>query len=75
MLGFRWSEKAKITSKFGKIFLSAFSDFLPFYIQWKLANEIYQSFKIYKRFDKEREKQLCSSQWEEKNEEKLDFVL
>ena len=34
-LGFRWSKKVKITLKlyvFGKIFLSAFSSFLHFYI-------------------------------------------
>ena len=40
-----------------------------------LPMKSYQFFKIYKHFDKEREKQLRSSQWENKNWEKLDFAL
>ena len=35
----------------------------------------YQFFKICQRFDKEREKNLYSSQWEKKNCKKLDFFI
>ena len=58
---FKWFKKAKImleTIGFDKIFLSVFSNFLHFYIQWKLADEILSIFQNCKRFDKEREKTL-----------------
>ena len=35
----------------------------------------YQFFKMYKSFNKERKNHSYSSQWEDKNLEKMDFVL
>ena len=34
----------------------------------------YQFLKIYKRFAYQRKKHSCSSQWEKKNWEKMDFL-
>ena len=48
ILGFSWSKKAKITLEteaFGETFLLVFSNFLHFYIQWKLTNEILSVFQ------------------------------
>ena len=59
ILGFRWSEKAKITLEtkaFGETFLSVFSNFLHFMYNESLAMKSYQFFKIFKRFSKKGEK-------------------
>ena len=73
ILGFRWSKKAKIiletVSFWSNISISIFK-FSPFFYTMKS----YQFFKSYKRFDKERKKHPYSSQWENKNWEKMDSV-
>ena len=58
-----------------KYFYQIFQIFSIFMYNESLPMKSYQFFKIYKHFDKEREKQLRSSQWENKNWEKLDFAL
>ena len=58
-----------------KYFYHHFQIFSIFIYNESLPMKSYQFFKICKCFDKEREKHLCSSQWEKKNWEKLDFVL
>ena len=91
MLGFRWSKKAKITlgcmSFFNKIFLniSNISKFSLFTSSESLPNKSYQFFKVWKCFDKEREKTLIQQLMRKeklrkvrlcfKNWEKLRFVL
>ena len=85
ILGFRWSKKAKITletiSFYRNISFSIFRYFFQYFQVFSIfiCNESlqiksYQFFKIYKRFYKKREKHSYSSQWEQKNWEKLDFV-
>ena len=57
ILSFRWSKKAKITLETINSWRSI-SNFLHFYMQWKLADKILSILQIFKRFDKEREKAL-----------------
>ena len=50
ILDFRWSKKDKVMLEaiykfFGKMFLSIFPNFPHFYIQWKLAYEIFSIFQ------------------------------
>ena len=79
ILGFRWSKKAKITletiSFWQNISISIFK-FSPFLYtmkacQWNLINFS----KFANALIRKEKKHLCSSQWEKKNWEKLDFVL
>ena len=79
ILGFRWSKKAKTTletiSFWQNISISIFK-FSPFLYtmkacQWNLINFS----KFANALIRKEKKHLCSSQWEKKNWEKLDFVL
>ena len=79
ILGFRWSKKAKITletiSFWQSISISIFK-FSPFLYtmktcRWNLINFS----KFANALIRKEKKHLCSSQWEKKNWEKLDFVL
>ena len=57
-LGFRWSKKVKttlISINFWQIFLSVFSNFLLFYVQYKPTDGNFSIFQIYKHFHKRRE--------------------
>ena len=59
ILGFRWSKKAKITLAAISFWRNtSFSIFSNFVSNESLPVKFYQFFKIYKRFDKEREKTL-----------------
>ena len=59
ILGFRWSKKAKITLEAISFWRNtSFSIFSNFVSNESLRVKFYQFFKIYKRFDKEREKTL-----------------
>ena len=77
--GVRWSKRAKIaletTSFWQNISISIFK-FSPFLYtmkacQWNLINFS----KFANALIRKEKKHLCSSQWEKKNLEKLDFVL
>ena len=57
MLAFKWFKKAKITYKFlAKYFYQYFQIFSVFTCNESLSMKSYQFFKIWKPFDKEREK-------------------
>ena len=60
---------------FAKYFYKYFQIFSIFIYNERLLVKSYQFLKIYKRFDKERERAICSSQWEKKNWEKLEFFI
>ena len=78
ILGFRWSKKAKITLETisfwwnTSIGIFKFSPFLYTMeaCQWNLIN----FWKFTNSLIRKKKKRLCSSQWEKKNREKLDFV-
>ena len=58
-----------------KYFNQHFQIFSIFIYNERLPMKSYQFFKIYKRFDKERNKTLMQQSIEMKNWEKLDFVF
>ena len=60
---------------FAKYFYKYFQIFSIFIYNERLLVKSYQFLKIYKRFDKERERTICSSQWEKKNWEKLEYFI
>ena len=79
ILGFGWSKKAKITLEtirfWQNVSISTFKFSPPLYAikacQWNLINFS----KLAKALIRKEKKHLCSSQWEKKGWEKLDFVL
>ena len=75
ILDFKWSENGLERPKnirnykfLAKYFFQYFQIFSIFISNESLPMKSYQFFKIYKRFDKEREKQSYSSQWKTKTE-------
>ena len=60
---------------FAKYFYKYFQIFSILIHNERLLVKSYQFLKIYKRFDKERQGTICSSQWEKKNWEKLEFFI
>ena len=58
ILGLRWSKNAKTMLETISFWPFFGYNFLHFYIQWKLTDEILSIFQNCKRFDKEREKTL-----------------
>ena len=60
---------------FAKYFYKYFQIFSILIHNERLLVKSYQFLKIYKRFDKERERTICTSQWEKKNWEKFEFFI
>ena len=79
VLCFRWSKNAKITlesiSFWRNISISIFKLSLFLYTMKTLSTKSYQFFKIYKRFEKKKEKMLIQQSMRKEKRRKLGLCL